>query len=229
MTKRLDALQADLGHAFADESLLRRALVHTSTGAVRGENYERLEFLGDRVLGLIVAELLFETFEDEDEGALAKRFTQLVRGETLARVARGLDLGAHIVLAPSEADAGGQENPSILADVCESVLAALYLDGGLDAAKAVVRTHFTPLMEEDLRPPKDAKTALQEWAQGRGLPLPVYRETDRSGPAHAPMFEVSASVQGHAPETASGASKRAAEQTAAAALMKRLAKENSTP
>jgi ribonuclease-3 len=215
-------LQSRLGHRFRDPDLLRRALVHRSMGEPRAETYERLEFLGDRVLGLIVAELLFETYPDEEEGALAKRFTALVRGETLARVAVALDLGAHVVLAPSEEDAGGRENPSILADACEAVIAALYIDGGLAAAQAFVRAHWTDLMAEDLSPPKDAKTALQEWAQGHGLALPKYTETARSGPAHAPEFEVSVSVQGLTPQGAVGPSKRAAEQAAAAALLDRI-------
>lgn len=222
MENGLERLEGALGHRFADRALLRRALVHTSTGGRRKDSYERLEFLGDRVLGLAVAEMLYETFPDEEEGALAKRYTQLVRGETLARVAQALDLGPHVVLAPSEADAGGRDNPSILSDVCEAVLAALYLDGGLAPAVALVRRFFTPLMAEDLAPPKDAKTTLQEWAQGRGLALPAYREVARSGPAHEPIFEVSVSVEGEPPASASGPSKRVAEQTAAEALLSRL-------
>lgn len=222
MESGLERLEGALGHRFADAALLRRALVHTSVGGRRKDSYERLEFLGDRVLGLAIAELLYETFPDEEEGALAKRYTQLVRAETLTRVARALDLGAHLVLAPSEDDAGGRENPSILSDVCEAVLAALYLDGGLAPAVALVRKHFTALMAEDLSPPKDAKTTLQEWAQGRGLPLPAYSEVGRSGPAHEPVFEVSVSIQGHEPAAASGPSKRAAEQMAAEALLVRL-------
>lgn len=225
MSDALDSLESVLGHRFSRRDLLEQALVHTSTRGNRSDSYERLEFLGDRVLGLAVAELLFESYPKEEEGALAKRFTALVKGETLARVARVLGLGAYIQLSPSEDEAGGRDNPSILADVCEAVLAALYLDGGLDVAKAVVKAQFTALMAEDLRPPKDAKTTLQEWAQGRGLVLPDYVETGRSGPPHAPTFEVSVTVEGEPPTTASGASKRAAEQLAAEALLARLDEE----
>lgn len=216
----LDALERRLGYVFSDKSLLLRALTHTSVIAKkRHDTYERLEFLGDRVLGLVVAEMLYDHFEHEEEGALAKRFTALVRAETLARVALDLDLGAHMVLAPSEEDGGGRENTSILSDVMEAVIAALYREGGFDVAAAFVRGRWTALMGEDLSPPRDAKTTLQEWAQGRGLALPAYVEINRSGPAHAPEFTVSVTVSGLDPVMATGSSKRTAEQAAAMALL----------
>ena len=222
-------LSEALGHRFAQPDLLRRALTHPSaigTGARqrdRGQDdYERLEFLGDRVLGLIIADLLFHRFPDESEGALAKRFAMLVRRESLARVAQRIDLGRHLLLSRGEMEAGGRESQTLLGDACEAVIGALYLDGGLEVAAAFVRRHWEPLMAEDLRPPQDAKTALQEWAQGAGLPLPVYRTVRTEGPPHEPLFAVEVQVQGQAPATGTGRSKRAAEQIAAETLLREL-------
>jgi ribonuclease-3 len=205
--------------------LLRQALIHPSTAAPddgAGLSSERQEFLGDRVLGLVVAELLFHRFPDEAEGHLARRHAVLVSRRSLARVADGIGLARHIVLSPGEDGTGGRERPALLADICEAVIAALYLDGGLEPAAAFIRRHWRPLMDEDAVPPKDVKTALQEWAQGRGLALPRYREVARAGPAHAPSFTVEVTVAGHPPATGSGPSKRAAEGAAAAALLARL-------
>jgi ribonuclease-3 len=213
-----------LGHRFADPTLLQQAFTHSSAfGAAaarrRGLSYERLEFLGDRVLGLVVAEMLYRAFPDESEGALARRLAELARKETIARVASALDLGRHLVVSRGEEEGGGRGNPSLLADACEAVIGALYLDGGLAPAKAFVERHWWPLLSEDVRPPKDAKTALQEWAQGSGLPLPVYRIKSSAGPPHEPVFEVEVVVEGRPPVTGSGRSRRAAEQAAAAALL----------
>ncbi len=223
------ALTEALGHRFAQPDLLRRALTHPSAiGAAarqreRGQDgYERLEFLGDRVLGLVIADLLFRRFTDENEGALAKRFAMLVRRESLARVAQAVDLGRHLLLSRGEMEAGGRESRTLLADACEAVIGALYLDGGLEAAADFVRRYWEPLMAEDLRPPQDAKTALQEWAQGAGLPLPVYRTVRTEGPPHEPLFAVEVQVQGQAPATGTGRSKRAAEQIAAETLLTQL-------
>ncbi len=218
----LDRLAARLGHRFAHPEILAQALTHPSAANRRGrtdDSYERLEFLGDRVLGLIVADLLLRRFPEENEGALALRHAALVRRETLAEVAQALGLGPELRLAKGEETAGERENPSLLADACEAVIGALYLDGGLDVARALIELHWTPILEAALRPPQDAKTALQEWAQGRGLPLPDYRETDRSGPAHQPVFTVEAGVEGHSPVIGTGRSKRIAEQAAAARLL----------
>ncbi|MDX9860939.1 MAG: ribonuclease III [Rhodospirillales bacterium] len=221
MTTASDSLGKILGHRFSRPELLREALSHSSA-AGPPVSYQRLEFLGDRVLGLVVARLLFDRFSGESEGHLARRHAELVRKESLARVAVGLGLGRHIRLSRGEEEAGGRDNPAILADVCEAVIAAIFLDGGFEAAADFVGRHWAALMEEDVTPPKDAKTALQEWAQGRGLDLPLYREIDRRGPPHAPLFEVEVSIEGHPPEVASGPSKRMAEQAAAGALMDRL-------
>lgn len=215
----LEDFAAVLGHSFATPALLRRSLTHPSAAAVPGESYERLEFLGDRVLGLLVAELLWRRFPDETEGHMARRHAALVRRETLALVARETGLGDHLILARPEREAGEADNPALLADACEAVIAALYLDGGLAAARAFVEPRWVPLLEADLEPPQDAKTALQEWAQGRALPLPVYRETRREGPPHDPVFTVEVFVEGRNPAEGVGRSKRLAEQAAAERLL----------
>lgn len=221
-----DALAEALDHRFADPALLREALTHPSTdlqdrGAAR-YGYERLEFLGDRVLGLVIAEWLLERFPDEPEGSLARRHTALVRRETLAQISRDIGLGPYLILSPGEAEAGGRENEAILADACEAVIAALYLDGGLEASRAFIRSTFAAAIDRDERPPQDAKTALQEWAQARGLPLPDYQEVGRSGPDHRPVFEIRVSIVGHPSATASGTSKRIAERQAAGLLLEEL-------
>jgi len=221
----LDLLSDRLGHAFAKPALLREALTHPSASGRRGGkslNYQRLEFLGDRVLGLIVAELLYREFPREPEGDLARRLAALVREETLAQVAEDLELGEFMVIAGSEEGAGERANPSLLSDVCEAAIGALYLDGGLEAARAFIERCWRPLLAADLEPPQDAKTALQEWAQGRGLPLPSYREVAREGPDHEPRFTVAVSVAGHEAAEGEGRSKRAAEQAAAERLLIRL-------
>jgi ribonuclease-3 len=215
----VEAAQGALGHRFAKPKLLMRALVHRSAAAADTLSYERLEFLGDRVLGLVIAEMLYERFPGEAEGPLARRHAALVRKEALARVADEVSLGRYIILSKGEEDAGGRENTAILADVCEAVLGALYLDGGLAPAKAFIGQHWPAMMEEAAAPPKDAKTALQEWAQQRGKPLPVYETLECTGPDHSPQFTVEVSVKGLAPLTATGPSKRAAAQAAARSLL----------
>lgn len=226
----LEDLVARLGYRFHEPALLREALTHTSAagrqaaaGVVAGvASYERLEFLGDRVLGLIVAELLYRRFPEEPEGALARRLAALVRREALAEVADTLDLGAHMILAKAELEAGEGANPGLLADALEAIIGALYLDGGLTAAGGFVAPLWRPLIEADRTPPQDAKTALQEWAQGRGLALPAYREVGRAGPPHEPLFTVEVAVEGTPLASGRGRSKRIAEQAAAADLLDRL-------
>lgn len=215
----LAALESALGHRFADQALLRLALTHASAGASRLNDNQRLEFLGDRVLGLAMAELLYKRFPEEDEGALARRHAALVRQDALAEVARGIDLGRYLHLAGGEAEGRGREASGALADACEALIAALYLDGGLDPARAFVVASWEKLIAADLEPPRDAKTALQEWAQGRGEPLPRYSIVSRDGPDHQPMFTVTVAVKDGRQATATGASKRAAEQAAAAGLL----------
>jgi ribonuclease III len=187
-----------------------------------GRGYERLEFLGDRVLGLVVAELLWRRFVDESEGSLTRRHTHLVRRETLAQIADTIGLGRYLVLSRAERLAGAGANPAILADACEAVIAAIYLDGGFDRAVAFVRRFWEPLIEAMATPPRDPKTALQEWAQARGLGLPRYQLVATSGPDHAPLFTVAASVAGGEAAIATASVKRAAQAGAAAALLERL-------
>lgn len=219
-----DTLSARVGHRFARPDLLIQALTHPSAAGRGGStaSYERLEFLGDRVLGLVVADLLLRRFPSESEGALALRLADLVRRETLAEVARGLGLDEYLRLAKGEEAAGERRNPALLADACEALIGALFLDDGLRAARAVIEPHWTPLLEAAGKPPQDAKTALQEWAQGRGLPLPGYREIARAGPAHEPRFTVDVRVEGYPPELGEGRSKRLAEQAAAERLLARV-------
>ena len=222
---RLDELAEALGHQFVDSGLLHEALTHQSAVPSRDTpdaSYQRLEFLGDRVLGLVVAELLLSRFPEEPEGDLARRLAALVRKESLATVAKDLDLGRFLILAKGEIEAGEHRNPALLADSCEAVIGALYLDGGLEPARAFIVRHWTPLLEAAPAPPQDSKTKLQEWAQGRGLPLPAYREVGRRGPDHEPVFDVEVSVQGQAPARGEGRSKRLAEQSAARALLEAL-------
>lgn len=219
-----EGLTVALGHVFARPSLLEEALTHRSADAHQKggrQSYERLEFLGDRVLSLAIADLLMARFPREAEGDLSRRHAGLVRRDALARVAAALGLGDHLRLSRSEDGAGGRYNPAILADACEAVIGALYLDGGLGVAARFVTAHWTAMMEAASVPPQDAKTALQEWAQGRGRPLPAYRTLAQEGPAHEPRFAVEVEVEGMAPATGEGLSKRAAEQAAAAALLDR--------
>jgi ribonuclease-3 len=222
----LPALERLVGHSFREPALLQQAVTHASLLARRadraGTGYERLEFLGDRVLGLLVAEVLFRDFPAEDEGALARRFAALVSREGLARVAGKLGLGAFLRLGPGERDGGGRDNPALLADACEAVIGALYLDGGLEAARRFVEPNWRPLVAEELRPPQDAKTALQEWAQARGLPPPDYLDLGREGPDHAPLFSVEARLADGRSAVGRAASKRAAQQAAAEALLARV-------
>lgn len=223
-----------IGYSFGRPELLEEALTHPSALAsepARGRyrrrglcnrSYERLEFLGDRVLGLIVADLLWRRFASEPEGHLTRRHTHLVRRDTLVRVAKLMGLGAHLILSKAEEAAGSAGNPAILADVCEALIAAIYLDGGFEAATAFVRRFWEPLIGEMAGPPRDPKTALQEWAQARGLALPSYELVEASGPDHALRFTVEASVVGGQRATATASSKRAAEARAAEVLLAQL-------
>jgi len=216
-----------VGYTFRNKRVLEEALTHPSCAETRGNlpfSYQRLEFLGDAVLGLVVAELLYALYPGENEGSLAKRHAALVRSEALADVARRLELGPHIRMNTGAQD-GGRDLSSNLEDVCEALIGAMYLDGGFDIARNFVFRHWEPMARAISEPPKDAKTALQEWAQGRGLPLPEYRVTETIGPAHAPEFTIAVSVEGGKPAVAKAASKRQAEQLAAKALLEQLRKE----
>jgi len=210
-----------LGYRFRETSHLAQALTHASaTGQARKRgDYQRLEFLGDRVLGLIVADMLLEAFPKADEGELARRFNALVRRETCAEIARTLNLGAHVILGQSEISSGGRNKRAILADACESVIGAIYVDGGFEAARAFIERQWKSRMLAADRPHRDAKTALQEWAQGRGMPPPVYEIVERTGPDHAPRFKVRALISGLEPAFGEGYARRDAEQKAAAAYL----------
>jgi len=226
------ALASFAEYEFTRPELLTEALTHPSAARRRGSarrGYERLEFLGDRVLGLIVAELLWRRFPNEAEGELTRRHTHLVRREALAEVAKAVGLGPRIIVSAGEDAAGVRHNPSVLADVCEAVIAALYIDGGLPAARDFVERWWETRLAALGAPPRDPKTALQEWAQARkgfDRAAPVYRQTARLGPDHAPLFTVAVEVPGEEPASGEGRSKREAEQAAAKAMLVRLGKWN---
>ncbi len=217
---RLNELQANIDYKFRQIFLLERALTHSSTGAEK--NYERLEFLGDRVVGLVIAHILWETFPEESEGDLAKRHAALVQGKMLARLSRLIKLGEAMQLSEAERAAGGAENDNILADGLEGVLGAVYVDGGLLACEKVIKRLWGNSIHIMKAPPQDPKTALQEWAQGRGLPLPVYDLVAKEGPDHAPQFRISVTVEGFPGTIAQGNSRRKAEKEAAAMLLAHL-------
>lgn len=216
-------LDARLGYRFRSRDLLKKALTHASVRQAPGKrrDNERLEFLGDRVLGLAIAELLWEVYPSADEGELARHYNRLVRGRTCAAIARELDLGPLLVLSEAEADSGGRGKETILADACEAVLGAVFLEAGYDAARQVVRTLWGPRVGASAADATDAKSLLQEWAQGQGLDLPAYVEVDRQGPDHAPRFTAEVRIRGRKPARGEGASKRAAEQAAACAMLAR--------
>jgi ribonuclease-3 len=223
-----ESLMQSLGHPFNDAGLLGEALRHSSDPDVnqgRAASNQRLEFLGDRVLALVVAEWLLERYPGEAEGEIARRHASLVRRDALARAGGDIDLASYLSLSHGEDEAGGRRNPALIADACEAVIAALYLDGGLHSAAAFIRKAWADMIAEAPEPPVDAKTLLQEWAQGRGLNLPGYAETGRQGPAHNPQFTIEAMVDGYPPMAGSGASKRAAEQQAAKALLIKLGED----
>lgn len=215
-----EQVEAALGYAFKNKSLLADALTHSSTGGEK--DYERLEFLGDRVLGLIIAETLFEKFPAEKEGDLAKRLAALVQGELLAEIAMEMNLGAALDLSSAERYAGGEKNENILADSLEALIGAVYLDGGLEPCRLLIQKLWQDKFAKMKAPPQHPKTALQEWAQERGLPLPLYKIASTSGPDHAPIFSVSLSVRGYDDVIAEGRSRQVAEKEAARIFMERL-------
>jgi ribonuclease III len=222
--RELAALEQRIGYRFKDPALLEQALTHISalSGARnRAASYQRLEFLGDHVLGLVVSDMLFHAFAKADEGEMSRRLADLVRKEACADVGRAIELGAAIRLGGSEANAGGRGRPAILADACEAMIGAVFIDGGYPAAVALVERLWSERMHRPARPLRDSKTVLQEWAQARGLPTPAYREVERKGPDHDPEFRVSVELPDLAPAEGLGRSKRAAEQAAAAAMLTR--------
>ncbi|CCF18794.1 Ribonuclease 3 [Pseudorhizobium banfieldiae] len=214
-------LEELIGHHFADKQRLDRALTHASTGSAKVSNYERLEFLGDRVLGLCVAELLFQSFPAAAEGELSVRLNQLVSAESCAQVADELELHRYIRTGADVKKLTGKRMLNVRADVVESLIAALYLDGGLEAARQFILRNWTERATRADGARRDAKTELQEWAHANFATTPSYRVEDRSGPDHDPRFTVTVEVKGVAPETGVDRSKRAAEQVAATKMLER--------
>lgn len=220
-SRSLKDLQQVLEHTFDDVALLRRAVTHAS-GDLKGEgDYQRLEFVGDRVLGLLVAEMLYETYSSDPEGDLAVRLNALVCADFCAEIATKLKFSDYMVLSKGEGRSGTAVRKAVLADMCEAVIAALYLDGGYGAARRFVEAHWRGPLERMIRPPRDPKTTLQEWAQAQKLGLPRYEEEGREGPDHAPRFKIKVTISGVSPISATGTSKRLAEQAAAEALLAR--------
>lgn len=222
LSAELQAFCTRLGHRFERPELLLRALTHPSmSSATRGDN-QRLEFLGDRVLGLVIAEALLAADTEASEGLLAPRFNALVRKETCADVAREIDLGAVLKLGRSEMKSGGRRKEALLGDAMEAVIAAVYQDAGFAVAQALVLSLWGERVTQVEADARDAKTSLQEWAQARKQPPPRYVEINRDGPDHAPVFTVEARLESGEVSTATAASKRGAEQAAAKALLERL-------
>jgi ribonuclease III len=208
-----------LGHAPADPALFKRALTHSSRG---DDHYERLEFLGDRVLGLSMATWLYELFPDEPEGELTKRFNELVSGTTCAEIARELGASAHLRLGKQARDDGAGDSDNVLGDIMESLIGALYLERGLDEAAAFVRRAWGDRVGTRDRAPKHPKSALQEWAAAKGRRPPAYQLVERSGPHHSPRFLVKVSIGNLGEAEAEGTSKQEAETEAARLLLERL-------
>jgi ribonuclease-3 len=218
------ALEDRIGYKFADKTLLERALTHISalSGGNRANSYQRLEFLGDHVLGLVISDMLYRAYPKGNEGELSRRLADLVRKETCADVARAMDLGPALKLGSSESNAGGRLRTTILGDACEALVGAVFLDGGYKSAEALVEKFWGERMLKPLRALRDPKTMLQEWAQARGLPTPAYQELARTGPHHKPKFSVAVVLPDRPPAEGIGSSKRAAEQAAAAAMLERV-------
>jgi ribonuclease-3 len=222
--KERAALEERIGHKFADKELIERAITHISalSGGNRANSYQRLEFLGDHVLGLVISDMLYKAFPRANEGELSRRLSDLVRKETCAEVARAMDIGPALKLGNSESHAGGRLRATILADVCEALIGAVFLDGGFASAETLIGRFWRERMLKPLRPLRDPKTILQEWAQARGLPTPAYRELARTGPHHDPEFRVAVVLPDRPPAEGLGSSKRAAEQNAAASMLTRV-------
>ena len=215
-SKALAVFQDRLGYHFSDPDHLNHALTHASTGE---ENYERLEFLGDRVLGLVISEILYRCFPFEKEGSLARRHSVLACTETLAKIGRDLDLPEVVIASAAECAAGGNKQDNLMADCMEAIIGAIFLDKGYVACQEVITALWGDRIYTLSQPPVDSKTALQEWAQARGLPVPNYDIVERTGPDHAPVFRIRVTVQGIDPMEATGASRRAAEKTVAQAML----------
>lgn len=216
MIPELHIFQDRLGYHFINFELLQRALTHSSTGS---DNYERLEFLGDRVLGLVIADIVYKTFQHENEGGMAKRHSALACTETLAEIATTIGLQDVVILSEGERSAGGMKQENLLADSMEAIIGAIYLDKGLEACHGVIQGLWGEKVHILKEPPIDPKTGLQEWAQARKLGVPVYEVVKREGPDHAPVFHISVTVKGYGLQIGIGSSRRIAEKEAAKKFM----------
>lgn len=215
-----EELQERIGYRFKNTASLKQALTHSSKSG--STNNERLEFLGDRVLNLVVAAALFELFPHENEGSLAKRHSALVQRRMLYEVGIALSLGNFIILSDAERMSGGAGNENIVSDATEAMLGAVFLDGGLEPARDIILRLWGGNIATLTDAHQDPKTELQEWVQARGLPLPAYEIVNRSGPDHAPVFDIEVRVQGYDPMTAEGPSRRHAEKEAARLMLVKL-------
>jgi ribonuclease-3 len=218
----MNKLEQSINYQFNNKDLLQQALTHTSVSSESTSykgNYERLEFLGDAVLGLIISEFLVNYYRTEDEGLLAKRRAALICGDTIAKIATSLDIGNHVILTVGDINCGKRTNQAILENVLEALIGAIYLDGGLEVARQFVLQHWMHIASNTEPPQQDAKTALQQWAQQHGKPIPIYVTINTKGPAHEPIFTVEVRVEGLQPLSAQGKSKRIAEREAARKLL----------
>jgi len=224
-----EKIQKALQYNFIRPSLLEEALTHPSAmNHHKGDAvaYERLEFLGDRVLGLVIAEMLLKRNPNEAEGDIAKRHTALVRGETLTIIAENIGLGESLLLSSGEHKTGGRYKAAVLADAMEALIGAIYLDGGLEAAQELILREWNDIANSIETPPQDPKTILQEWVQEKSLPLPKYELVSKTGFEHEPVFEMRVSVEGFKDVMASSTSKRRAEKKAAEQMLKNIEEEN---
>lgn len=214
----IENLENILGYKYHNINLLKQALTHSSVSADVDKNYERLEFLGDRVLGLTIAALLYRIFPHEPEGSLSQRHTALVCKETVAMIAKRLELDKYMTVANEEI----RDNENVLCDVCEAVIGSIYIDSDCDRAIEFVNVHWKDLIDKNMAPPKDAKTKLQEVAHAKGHGVPVYKLEARKGSEHEPIFYISVEIVGLEPEKGEGKNKKLAEQAAAAKMLKKL-------
>tara|TARA_Y100000590_G_scaffold468225_1_gene650080 strand:+ start:8810 stop:9481 length:672 start_codon:yes stop_codon:yes gene_type:complete len=209
----------DISYNFKNVEFLDQALTHSIQNTTKKNQFQRLEFLGDRILGIIIADILYNKFKNETEGDLTRRLHNLVCEEAIARVSRDINLDKYINLSQSENKDGGRMKDTILSDACEAIIAAIYIDGGYVSAFSFVKKHWKKYINKDIVPPIDPKTKLQEWAQSKGYDLPIYEEIDRSGPDHDPIFIIKVKVGENIHAEGSGASKKQAERAAAENLL----------
>ncbi len=218
ITNMIENLEKILSYSYKNKGLLKQALTHSSISSDVDKNYERLEFLGDRVLGLTIAALLYKIFPHEPEGSLSQRHTALVCKETVAMIAKRLELDKYMIVANEEI----RDNENVLCDVCEAVIGSIYIDSDCDRAIEFVNEHWKELIDKNVAPPKDAKTKLQEVSHAKGHGVPVYKLEERKGSEHEPIFYISVEIDGLSPEKGKGKNKKLAEQEAAAKMLKKL-------